>query len=157
MSGLGSGLHLGGKCSISLQLSNILEKLPPYMQLFSSSCGELQPSAANSRALRAHFFKRCFWNISGTFLWKFVFRGKFFWEFFFTGNFVWHFFMGNFFRGNFVGKVFFRKSFFRNFFDGNIFFVKFFWKFFFRGMFFSDYWWSNQSNPWSNQSNPWSN
>ena len=34
-----------------------LEKLPPYGRLFSSSCEELQPSAAISGALRAHFFR----------------------------------------------------------------------------------------------------
>ena len=44
----------------------LLEKVPPYGQLFSSSCGELQPSAANSGALRPTFskmFLRFFRNI----------------------------------------------------------------------------------------------
>ena len=37
-----------------------LEKLPPYGRLFSSSCGGLQPSAANDGALRAPPFENFF-------------------------------------------------------------------------------------------------
>ena len=60
-------------CLYYLDILEILEKFPPYVRLFSNSCGELQPSAAPSVALRADFFR----NYQADFFW-----GNFFGEIF---------------------------------------------------------------------------
>ena len=75
-------------------LQNEIEKLPPYGRLFSSSCGELHPSAAYSGALRAHFIEM--------FL---IFFGKFFSEHFFQNFFLKQIFRGNFVMNFFLGKI----------------------------------------------------
>ena len=46
--------------SQTFQILQPLEKLPPYGRLFSSSCGGLQPLAANDGALRAPPFENFF-------------------------------------------------------------------------------------------------
>ena len=53
------------KCFNSFQnfgfhIQVILENLPPYRRFFSSSCGELQPSAANGGTLWAQFSRDFF-------------------------------------------------------------------------------------------------
>ena len=71
-------MYILGKCIIRIQILTLglfdqlgkLEKLPPYGRLFSSSCGGLQPSAANGGALRAHFLQDFFFGI--------IFYGKIF-------------------------------------------------------------------------------
>ena len=52
-----------------ITVKQLLEKLPPYGRLFSTSCGELQPLAANNGALRAHFFWRYFLDFLGKHFW----------------------------------------------------------------------------------------
>ena len=54
----------------------------PYGQLFTSSCGGLQPLAANGWALWAQFFQD------------------------FPANLVWKLFLGDFFGGNFFQECF---------------------------------------------------
>ena len=79
-------------------IQNRIEKLPPFGRLFSSSCGELQPSAAYSGALRAHFFFEIIEDI---------FWGEFFWDIFFREIFFLIFSPGKFSFGNFVHDFFF--------------------------------------------------
>ena len=70
-------MHLKKSQNINFfEFQQILEKLPPYGRLFSSSCGELQPSAANSWALIYEIF------------WQFFSRH------FFCSIFLQHFFGG---------------------------------------------------------------
>ena len=98
-----------------LGFMKILEKLPPYGRLFSSFCGELQPSAANSEALRAHFF----WYFPADIFRQIFFRNFFsaiFSEFilgnyfgiFFCGIFFWEFFLGK-----FLSRIFFQTFFYQ--------------------------------------------
>ena len=82
-------------------LSHILEQNSHYGQLFSSSCGELQPSAANSGALRAHFLQD----------FRQIFLGNLVWEFFFWNFSIVNFFSDFFCSGNFFWDIFFQNSF----------------------------------------------
>ena len=100
----------------------LLEKLPPYVRLFSSSCGGLQPLAANGGDLWTHFFR----DFPADFFREHFFRENLFREFFF-----WEHFFGNFFWGNFFGKLFSGIFFSRKFFSGKICFDKFFRDFFY--------------------------
>ena len=98
------------------------EKLPPYGRLFSSFCGELQPSAANSEALRAHFF----WYFPADIFRQIFFRNFFSAIFseFILGNYFGIFFCGIFFWEFFLGKFLSRIFFFKIFVWGNIFLWK---------------------------------
>ena len=96
---------------------NKLEKLPPYRRPFSSSCGELQPSAANSGALRAHFFQDYF-EIFREHFFPILFSCKFFLAKFCADEFIrTNFFLGIFFR-DFLSSKFLWANFFGEFFLG---------------------------------------
>ena len=118
-----------------------LEKLPPYGPLFSSSCGGLQTSAANSGILWAPpFFREIFCQknfVQEIFFLENFFSGKFFsGHFFSSGNFFfWKFFFWQFFSGKFIsGKKFLQEIFFRNIFSGTFFLGNFFLEHFLGGV-----------------------
>ena len=70
----------------------LIRKIAPIRRLFSSSCGELQPSAANSGALWAYFLRDIFSEFFLTFFLKKNFRNFFVKFFGFQKYYLWTFF-----------------------------------------------------------------